>query len=646
MIVEPTYQELQHPMRRHIRGLLGLGQQLPPSLLEQERRLEHRIRTSGLTDRLIHLLAGVQDSQTRANEPFEIFVMGEGKHGKSTFINAVLGEHIAPTDWLPKTWCFNRYIAVDEPDALVRLFVDPILLESAGSSEIRQHIGTPVGKFRNLVEFHVSRNVADAIAESEERRVAHTLGSSKPYFSPVMEIEWAVAARNALLPGIRLVDTMGINQQLAPSSHLHHLKWQYERADAVIWIVAAEKIGAKELRNEMLEARRYSKQLILIINKWDQLDDSTRKRALTRAEREYGELVSSVIPMSSLAALYARQGLPSSPSDDELAWARANADLDVEEVLQMSGLPLLQENLVQFLDGRQQLTKNLQTYSALRQKGAEFRSMVSQARSDAEANIQLHHELMRRTADASSQTQAQMLSNIKTLESTSLAKVRSGIQAVDYDSRERARSLMQLEAINNDLRMLAQNEALNASAKYADIITWLASSSQQYRESHFDATGRVADSIATLCTTRTNVKVEPGTISWQIPDPNVFLRDLLIGVGQFFSGLPLFGGMIQEKVRQAKEKATNDIRRALERDVVPQVKNFIDSTRARLVEANDQVARGLEEDMRKQFELTGGESTHQMTIANADEALSGPAVEPLLIALPIRTMRRLGWRQS
>lgn len=264
MIVEPTYQELQHPMRRHIRGLLGHGQQLPPSLLEQERRLEHRIRTSGLTDRLIHLLAGVQDSQTRANEPFEVFVMGEG------------------------------------------------------------------------------------------------------------------------------------------------------------------------------------------------------------------------------------------------------------------------------------------------------------------------------------------------------------------------------------------SEALNASAKYADIITWLASSSQQYRESHFDATGRVADSIATLCTTRTDVKVEPDSVRWNIPSFDDWWKDFKIWVLEKTRWLP--GG--EDRLRSAKREATAVIRGRLSAEVLPQVQDLIDSTRARLVEANDQVARGLEQDMRKQFELTGGESTHLRTIADADGALSGPAVEPLLIALPVRTMRRLGWRQS
>jgi len=267
-------------------------------------------------------------------------------------------------------------------------------------------------------------------------------------------------------------------------------------------------------------------------------------------------------------------------------------------------------------------------------------------KADAEANIQLNHELMKRTGEASSQSQARMLANLKQLESSSLSKVRSGIQAVDYDSRDRARSMMQLESISNDVRMLAQNEALSASAEYADILTWLAESAQQYRESHFDATGRVAESIATLCTSGTNVKVEPGAISWQVPDPNAFVRDLLIGVGEVFSVLPIFGGLIQDKVRQEKYKATNQIRRTLEHDVVPQVLDFIDSSRVRLIEANDRVAKGLEEDMSKQFEFTGGELAHQLTIAKADEALSGPAVEPLLIALPVRTMRRLGWRPS
>ena len=629
-----------------MRALLSHGSRTPKSVIEQERRFEQRIRTSGISDRLAHLLAGVQDAETRAAEPFEIFVMGEGKHGKSTFINAILGKNVAATDFLPKTWCFNRYIAVEHPADEVRLFVDPSLMQEGDARELKKFLGEPAGQCRGLLEYRINRKLADGIARAEECRVAESLGSSKPYFSPVMEKEWAVRAEDALLPGVRLVDTMGINQQLAPASHLHHLKWQYERADAVIWLVTAEKIGARELRKELLEARRYSKQLLLVINKWDQLSEEAKRRAADRSEKDYGGLVSAMVPMSALAAVVARQGLGQEQSDDERQWVRQHQTLSKTEVLELSGIPLIQKHLEQFLDGRQALTRNLQIYAALRQKGYEFRAMSTAAKGDAEANIELFEALQQKAREAKNSTESSISSSASAIKRSALSRVRQGIQAVDYDFRERARGLMQLDVIKNDVRLLAQNEALAGTGRYAGILTWLATHAKQYRESHFDATGRVAESIATLCTTKIDVRVEPSDMAWQVSDPTSLLQRVVIGIGDRLSGLPLIGNWIRDSVIEAKAKATTDIRKTLEQEVVPQVERLLESVREKLIGANRFVGMGLESDITAQFEEAGGSDRHRHTIQTLDLALSGPTVEPLLVLLPVRMMRRLGWRSS
>jgi GTP-binding protein EngB required for normal cell division len=640
------YEIEQANFKRHLRALLASDNGVPLSIVEQERRLAKRIRQSSISERLAHLLSGVQDAERKAAEPFEVFVMGEGKHGKSTFINSVLGQNAAATDFLPKTWCFNRYIALDNPADIVRVFADPRLLNDPNATRLRQTLGVQSGEFRGLLEFRVTREQADQIAFTEECQVSNSLGSPKPYFSPVMEMEWIVSSQNALLPGIRLVDTMGINQQLAPASHLHHLKWQYERADAVIWLVTAEKIGARELRKELLEARRYSKQLILVVNKWDQLSEASKQKALDRSEREYGQLVSAIVPMSALAAVIARQGLSATPTDDERQWAKKHESLSSEEVLTKSGLPMLQQHFEQFLDGRRALTRNLQIYAALRQKGSEFRTMASTARSDAEANLQLYEALRQRISSAKTKTTAQISGNTSNLSRDALRRVRSGIQSVDYDSRERARGLMQLDAITNDLRLLVQSESLAATAGYADILNWVASSAKQYLESEFSSTGRVAEKISTVCTTKTDVRVEAESTKWTIPDPTNSIQRFLIGVGDFLSEVPLLGGFVKNMVIEAKAKATREIREALEKDVIPQIEALFADMKKRLVKANDGVAVALETDCQEQFEQSGGKAMHTRMITDIDSALKGPTIEPLLIALPVRMMRRLNWRKA
>jgi Dynamin family len=644
-MVPVSYNIHRANFKRHLRALLASGNGVPRSIVEQEKRLAKRIKQSNISERLAHLLSGVQDAERKAAEPFEVFVMGEGKHGKSTFINSILGENAAATDFLPKTWCFNRYIALEHPSDTVRVFADPRLLDDREASHLKQTLGIQIGEFRGLLEFRASREQAQQIALVEESHVANSLGGPKPYFSPIMEMEWVIASKNALLPGIRLVDTMGINQQLAPASHRHHLKWQYERADAVIWLVTAEKIGARELRKELLEARRYSKQLILVVNKWDQLSEASKQKALDRSEREYGQLVSAIVPMSSLGAVIARQGLSGTPTDDERQWAKEHELLSRDELLAKSGMPLLQQNFEQFLDGRRTLTRNLQIYAALRQKGSEFRNMATTARSDAEANLELYEALRQKISSAKANSSAQITCRTSDLSRDALMRVRSGIQSVDYDSRERARGLMQLDGITNDLRMLIQTESLAATAGYAEILNWVASSAKQYHESEFSSTGRVAEKISTVCTTKTDVRVEAESTLWSIPDPTNSIQRFLIGMGDFLSGVPLLGGFVKNMVIEAKANATREIKDALENEVIPQVEALFTDTKERLVKANDGVSTTLLTDCNEQFELSGGKSMHSRLILDINTALKGPTIEPLLIALPVRMMRRLNWRK-
>ena len=60
--------------------------------------------------------ASIKDTiQKVANEHFEVAIVGEFKRGKSTLINAMLGEEVLPADVLPATATLNRVTYSDEP---------------------------------------------------------------------------------------------------------------------------------------------------------------------------------------------------------------------------------------------------------------------------------------------------------------------------------------------------------------------------------------------------------------------------------------------------------------------------------------------------------------------------------------------------
>ena len=54
--------------------------------------------------------------QKRLEEPFSIVVMGDFKRGKSTFINALLGKQVVPSNVTPETVTINRIFYGDKPE--------------------------------------------------------------------------------------------------------------------------------------------------------------------------------------------------------------------------------------------------------------------------------------------------------------------------------------------------------------------------------------------------------------------------------------------------------------------------------------------------------------------------------------------------
>jgi hypothetical protein len=475
--------------------------------------------------------------------------------------------------------------------------------------------------------------------------VAETLGRSDAYWSPIMEMEWSVEAGRSLVPEVRIVDTMGINQQLAPASHRHHLKWQYERADAVFWIVTADKIGAQSTRDELLEAGRYAKLVFLLLTKMDTI--SNKAGAMKRAEKHYGDAVAAIVPVSGLAAFLARAPAAYQKSDFDKGWLRDQGHPTVEALLAMSGFAELETHLQRFLGRRRAYSRNLQVYSALRTKAREFRAIAAVARQDAAANKALFLELTQRTEKAQRESTQATDWELRAFTTRSLAGIESAIAATTWENRRGAKSRLGLQRILNDISVLAGSRVTTSAQLYrSTVLNWAASQSAGYISSEFSPTGRVADRTGTTALTSVDLRLAAPPITWRIPDVDDFWRDLAVTGLKALSSIPFLGGLFVEEAERAERNATLSIRESLKCSIPDQVSCMCNAVLRDVLDTIANAGGPLQSDLQRQYSRVGGDAAQDLALSSIDSAMAQPLVDPLVVALPIRTMKKMRWEPA
>lgn len=634
---------LESVYRNHVRAHFGCAGEIP-EIQSGRQSFADQIVQAGLTDRVPHLLHGVLDEEKKSTTPFELFVVGEGKFGKSTLINALLGQAAAPMDRLPKTWCFNRYIAAEHPGTAVSLFIDPNLMRNQDCSKLRAFLtqGRKLGAYRGLEHYSVDGNTALQIINVEETRVHDSARTSIRYVSPVMEMEWEVPNWKAILPGLRLIDTQGINQLHSDAEHLHYLKWQYERADAVIWLIAADMIGSKASREELTEASRYAKHILVVVNKWDQVHDQQTARSL--CEKHYRDLASAIIPFSALEAFLCREPGGYQPTERDRAVLKRRNVNSWRDLETTSGLRELMQHFSFLLDGKQHLTRNLSTYCALRQKQIEFRNIARLARREAESNIELYRELIRKAAAARDQSVARARQAFDKYKSDVQIALNAKIQQFQYEHRSETEVFLGLQSIQNMVTALIGQESSAATLSFQETLNWLATSSKMYNKAEFSATGRVAAVIHTACAASNEVRVTPRPVVWVMPDFEDFWTELLIGIGSLLSYLPLIGNFIRGATNNARAEIAKEMRKKLQQSILPQADRFVEDNRESLQGEIQRVGSRLTDDFSRQIDKLGGEKKLHEIIGKIDQTLAVLAVKPIFVNRPLKLMAALKWR--
>jgi small GTP-binding protein len=226
-----------------------------------------------LHDRIVRDLVRKLDE-----DRFHLVVVGEFNHGKSTFVNALLGKPVLPTGVTPTTAAIHHIKFAESPEATVTY--------TSGKRE-----SLP---FADVAKFAV--------------------GGGRGDDDEVDFLEVGYPAE-LLRERILLVDTPGVNDL---SLQRADITYSYiPRADAVLFLLDAGQILKEServfLQEKLLKASR--DKIVFVITKWDLLSPDEQAQALAYAREQLAKLVREpvVFPVSAETALAgdaAASGMP------------------------------------------------------------------------------------------------------------------------------------------------------------------------------------------------------------------------------------------------------------------------------------------------------------------------------------------------
>ncbi|MCS6915302.1 MAG: tetratricopeptide repeat protein [Myxococcales bacterium] len=257
------YQQARAALPRDLYGLL----------VATHRHLAQHAELSALAPEASQLLSML-------DRPLLLTIMGEFNSGKSTFVNALLGEEVAPMGITPTTATINilkygrerggRVVYDDDQSRDVSWAEVPALLR--------------------------------ALDEGEARRIRY------------VEVLCPLEA----LQRVNVVDTPGLNS-IQPE-HEATARAFIAEADAVVWLFSIDQAGKASERDALAEIARQGKQVLGVVNKIDRLTPSQQAQGpldevlayLRDPDQGLGSLLTEVVPFSARDALYGqKEGDPS-----------------------------------------------------------------------------------------------------------------------------------------------------------------------------------------------------------------------------------------------------------------------------------------------------------------------------------------------
>lgn len=248
------------------------------------------------------------------NQTFTLFIIGMGNYGKSTLINALLGEKLAPVSFLPKTWKIDVYDSNMPPGTCIIIYKDG-KKEEKSLEETKRFIEQEEKKaFESdkLVTSELKKSISNLKSPEAVREAKEYLNKEFLYRSNVIEVRWP-AKKNHLTERFHLVDTPGLVQNNLSGDTVMGLQKYYPKADGVLWMLDATKIASKqskemidELEKSLEKVGGKTDNIIAVVNRMDAIRKNGGEQAVQAVLKDvhkiFGSYFNKILPISAKEA--------------------------------------------------------------------------------------------------------------------------------------------------------------------------------------------------------------------------------------------------------------------------------------------------------------------------------------------------------
>ncbi|MEG2983901.1 MAG: dynamin family protein [Peptostreptococcaceae bacterium] len=253
----------------------------------------------------------VKKSIEELKRPFLLFIIGPGKYGKSTLINALIKENLLEIKDIPNTWKLDLLISSENEK--IEIIYDDNELKKFNyengkkilKNEEKNRLDSRVF-IQNELENYKKRKKRNI---DELKEYKKELEKKYLYKTNICEVRYYIN-KKGILNDFIIVDTPGLNQSLLKNTEIR-MKNYYRRADGVIWILDSQNVVSK-FSNDLLinlkdeyEIDKTNNNIICVINKMDIIKNkkSDMEKVIEKVNYLYSNHFKDIILMSSKEAL-------------------------------------------------------------------------------------------------------------------------------------------------------------------------------------------------------------------------------------------------------------------------------------------------------------------------------------------------------